>query len=233
MPAHPQNLARPAGLPCTSQPARQPKNFAANPAVNTKRKERIMPSVTEGTIIEAGNLTRPIILDTDKNGQPWARAQVVVNSHIRNQNNDWEETATSYQLAVFGDDALQLAATQKQSGNVKVLFSGELTNRAWEADGKHGISHDVRVKQIGVSLDKQHVTAVRPDGKPIGSGRENQAAQETGQESVRAADIAGQQQGLGPAGMGQPGPTSSIPAEAGAQAAQTVAAQTNLMAMNM
>jgi len=179
-------------------------NHTANQAVDNPERKHEMPARQEGVITEVGNLTRPVEIQTDKNGNPWARAQVAVNDHTRDQQGNWNDETTFYQLAVFGDDATQLASTQAQSGNVKVLFSGELTNRQWEADGKRGVSHDVKVRQIGVSLSGQHVSATRPDGRPIGSARETQAA-----------EIAGQQNGLGtPQAMAQTPADPAVVAQA-------------------
>lgn len=110
-------------------------------------------------IVRSGNLAAAPELHTAENGTTYTHADVIVNDRERQEDGSWHDTGTiRYSLTVFRSQAERLvqAAT---NGNLRVLFAGTYRVREYNRkDGSTGISHDVRVDEIGASFTGQSVT---------------------------------------------------------------------------
>ncbi len=97
----------------------------------------------------------------------WARGPGVLSSAWRAPATGLDESgprraagpgAIVYSLTVFGSVAEQLVETAQASGNVRVLFAGSYRVRGYDRHvGGTGISHNVMVDEIDVSLTGQRV----------------------------------------------------------------------------
>lgn len=129
-------------------------------------------------IVRAGNLATTPELRTADNGGAYCYADVIVNDRERLDDGSYRDLATTrYSLTVFRSAAEQLVATAETSGNVRVLFAGRYRVREYDRrDGGKGISHDVVVDEIGVSLTGQRVAVDRTrrgggEGTPAEGGQ--------------------------------------------------------------
>lgn len=102
---------------------------------------------------------------------------MIVNDRERIDDGSYRDLGTvRYSLTVFRSAAEQLVATAQASGNVRVLFAGRYRVREYDRrDGGKGISHDVMVDEIGVSLTGQRVAVDRTrsggEGTPAEGGQ--------------------------------------------------------------
>lgn len=113
-------------------------------------------------IVRAGNLAATPELRTSDNGV-YCYADVIVNDRERTEDGSYRDLGTiRYSLTVFRSAAERLVETAQTSGNVRVLFTGRYRVREFDRrDGGTGISHDVVVDEIGVSLTGQRVAVDR------------------------------------------------------------------------
>jgi len=118
-------------------------------------------------IVRSGNLTEAPELSTSESGTKYVRASVIVNDRERQEDGSYKDSGTiRYNLTIFRSAAEQLVETAKRSGNVRVLFAGDYKVREYtRKDKTTGISHDVVVDEIGVSLTGQSVV-VEKAGAP-------------------------------------------------------------------
>lgn len=114
-------------------------------------------------IIRVGNLAAIPELRTAGSGGVYCYADVIVNDRERAEDGSYRDLGTvRYSLTVFRSAAEQLVETAQTSGNVGVLFAGRYRVREFDRrDGRKGISHDVVVDEIGVSLTGQRVAVDR------------------------------------------------------------------------
>ena len=114
-------------------------------------------------IIRVGNLAATPELRTAGSGGVYCYADVIVNDRERAEDGSYRDLGTvRYSLTVFRSAAEQLVETAQTSGNVGVLFAGRYRVREFDRrDGRKGISHDVVVDEIGVSLTGQRVAVDR------------------------------------------------------------------------
>ncbi|MDN5803015.1 MAG: single-stranded DNA-binding protein [Microlunatus sp.] len=129
-------------------------------------------------IVRAGNLAATPELRTADSGGVYCYADVIVNDRERLDDGSYRDLATTrYSLTVFRSAAEQLVATAETSGNVRVMFAGRYRVREYNRrDGGTGISHDVVVDEIGVSLTGQRVAVDRTrrsggEGTPAEGGQ--------------------------------------------------------------
>lgn len=110
-------------------------------------------------IVRAGNLASIPELRTAESGRTYCYADVIVNDRERTEDGSYRDLGTiRYSLTVFGSAAEHLVDTAQTSGNVRVVFSGSYRVREFDRrDGGTGLSHDVMVDEIGVSLTGQRV----------------------------------------------------------------------------
>ena len=120
-------------------------------------------------IIRKGNLAATPELKQGPHVYTHARVLVTDTERDR-ETGEFRDTATTgYDVTVFGADAESLVRTAEESGNVRVLFSGDYSVKTFERqDGSTGISHRVTVDDIAVSLSGQHVTVQRSHGPSQG-----------------------------------------------------------------
>ena len=111
-----------------------------------------------------GNLAATPTLREGDNG-PYTYARVLVSDRIRQEDNSYTDGPTvAYDVAVSGNQAVNLVEVAEQSGNVRVTFSGRY--RVTEYKGEQGtrLQHEVRADEVAVSLRGQSVRVV---GKPV------------------------------------------------------------------
>ncbi len=116
-------------------------------------------------IVRTGNLASTPEMRTSENGRP-----TYLPRHRHRQRpragprtgSYRDQGAIVYSLTVFGSAAEQLVETAQASGNVRVLFAGSYRVREHDRHaGGTGISHNVMVDEIGVSLPGQRVVVDR------------------------------------------------------------------------
>ena len=98
-------------------------------------------------------------------GGTYTYARVLVSDRIRQEDNSYTDGPTvAYDVAVSGNQAVNLVEVAEQSGNVRVTFSGRY--RVTEYKGEQGtrLQHEVRADEVAVSLRGQSVRVV---GKPV------------------------------------------------------------------
>ena len=115
-------------------------------------------------ITRTGNLAAtPVLRENDK-GKPYTYARVLVSDRIRQDDDTYTDGPTvAYDVAVSGNQAVNLVEVAEESGNVRVTFSGRY--RVTEYKGEQGtrLQHEVRADEVAVSLRGQSVRVV---GKP-------------------------------------------------------------------
>ena len=114
-------------------------------------------------ITRTGNLAATPTLREGDNG-PYTYARVLVSDRIRQEDNTYTDGPTvAYDVAVSGNQAVNLVEVAEESGNVRVTFSGRY--RVTEYKGEQGtrLQHEVRADEVAVSLRGQSVRVV---GKP-------------------------------------------------------------------
>lgn len=118
-------------------------------------------------IVRSGNLVRPPVLQESERGY-YCFATVVVND-VKHTEIGWQTTATtSYDLAVNGKTAQELVAIAEDCGNIRIVFAGRYSIVEFKRkDGSTGISHKVKVDEIGVSLIGQEVAVKLAGKKPV------------------------------------------------------------------
>lgn len=129
-------------------------------------------------IVRVGNLAATPELRTADSGAVFCYADVIVNDRERLDDGSYRDLGTvRYSLTVFRSAAEQLVATAETSGNVRVMFAGRYRVSQYDRrDGGKGISHDVVVDEIGVSLTGQRVAVGRTrrnggEGTPAEGGQ--------------------------------------------------------------
>ena len=126
-------------------------------------------------IVRAGNVASTPELRTADSGRTYCYADVIVNDRERLEDGSYRDLGTvRYSLTVFRSAAEQLVETAQTSGNVRVLFAGSYRVREYDRrDGGKGISHDVVVDEIGVSLTGQRVAVDKNRRSSGGEAAEN------------------------------------------------------------
>lgn len=121
-------------------------------------------------ITRTGNLTDTPTLREGQNG-PYTYARVAVNDRIRQDDGSYVDgPATYYDVAVNGNQAVNLVEAAERSGNIRVTFSGRY--RVTEYQGEQGtrVQHEVRADEVGVSLRGQSVAVERSARGDEGEG---------------------------------------------------------------
>lgn len=113
-------------------------------------------------ISRVGNLAAaPELRESDTGVFCYAR--IIVNDRERDDQGDWGDgPATTYNVAVSGDQARNLCETAQESGNIALAFGGRYRVRERNRDGKTYLQHEVRADYIGVSLRHQIATVRKP-----------------------------------------------------------------------
>ena len=120
------------------------------------------PPRASGSVSDTSAPRRGRIAIARSGGDAYAR--VLVSDRIRQEDNSYTDGPTvAYDVAVSGNQAVNLVEVAEQSGNVRVTFSGRY--RVTEYKGEQGtrLQHEVRADEVAVSLRGQSVRVV---GKP-------------------------------------------------------------------
>lgn len=114
-------------------------------------------------ITRTGNLAATPVLRENDNGKPYTYARVLVTDRIRKGDGSYEDGATiGYDVAVQGNQAVNLVEAAERSGNIRITFSGEYRATVYRPEnGEERIQHEVRADEVGVSLRLQSVTVER------------------------------------------------------------------------
>jgi single-strand DNA-binding protein len=124
-------------------------------------------------ITRTGNLADTPTLREGENG-PYTYARVLVSDRLRQEDGSYTDGPTiGYDVAVSGNQAVNLVEAAERSGNIRVTFSGRY--RVTEYKGEQGtrVQHEVRADEVGVSLRGQSVSVERAaradesDGTPF------------------------------------------------------------------
>ena len=124
-------------------------------------------------ITRTGNLAETPTLREGDNG-PYTYARVLVSDRLRQEDGSYTDGPTiGYDVAVSGNQAVNLIEAAERSGNIRVTFSGRY--RVTEYKGEQGtrLQHEVRADEVGVSLRGQSITVERaaradePDSTPF------------------------------------------------------------------
>lgn len=114
-------------------------------------------------ITRTGNLTgTPELRENDK-GVKYTYARVAVSDRIKDGEGYTDGPAIFYDVAVSGNQAVQLVEAAEASGNIRIMFAGDYRVTAYTpADGgEPRIQHEVRADDVAVSLRGQSVTVAR------------------------------------------------------------------------
>lgn len=112
-------------------------------------------------ITRTGNLAESPTLREGENG-PYTYARVLVSDRLRQEDGSYTDGPTiGYDVAVSGNQAVNLVEAAQHSGNIRVTFSGRY--RVTEYKGEQGtrVQHEVRADEVGVSLRGQSVSVDR------------------------------------------------------------------------
>src|SRR5690625_4313437 len=100
-------------------------------------------------ISRTGNLAETPLLREGERG-PYTYARVTVSDRIRGADGHYSEgPAIAYDVAVSGNQAVNLVEAAEQAGNICVTFAGRY--RVTEYHGEQGrvLQHEVRADEIG------------------------------------------------------------------------------------
>lgn len=114
-------------------------------------------------ITRTGNLAATPTLREGGNGA-YTYARVLVSDSIRQEDGSYADGPTvAYDVAVSGNQAQNLVEAAKESGNIRVTFSGRYCVTEHKGDQGRRLQHEVRADEIAVSLRGQSVRVI---GKP-------------------------------------------------------------------
>ena len=114
-------------------------------------------------ITRTGNLAATPTLREGDNG-PYTYARVLVSDRIRQEDGSYTDGPTvAYDVAVSGNQAVNLIEAAERSGNIRVTFSGRYRVTEYKGDQGSRLQHEVRADEVAVSLRGQSVRVV---GKP-------------------------------------------------------------------
>lgn len=119
-------------------------------------------------IIRSGNLAEAPMLRHSENGTAYTYATVLVNDRERQDDGNFKTISTvRYSLTMYRSEAENLVKAAEASGNVRLVFAGSYRVKEFRTkDGGLGISHDVQVDELGVSLQGQAVTVTPRANQP-------------------------------------------------------------------
>ncbi len=112
-------------------------------------------------ITRTGNLAETPTLREGENG-PYTYARVLVSDRVQDAQGEWTDgPVVGYDVAVSGNQAVNLVEAASTSGNIRITFSG--TYKVTQFTGPSGtrLDHNVRADEIGVSLRGQRVIVDR------------------------------------------------------------------------
>ena len=109
-------------------------------------------------ITRTGNLAAtPTLRDGDRG--PYTYARVLVSDRIRQEDDSYTDGPTvAYDVAVSGNQAVNLVAAAEEGGNIRVMFSGRYRVTEFKGDQGTRVQHEVRADDVAVSLRGQSVT---------------------------------------------------------------------------
>ena len=117
------------------------------------------------TITRTGNLAETPTLREGDNG-PYTYARVLVTDRIKQKDDSYIDGPTiGYDVAVSGNQAVNLVAAAEASGNIRITFSGRYRVEEFEGENGTRIIHRVNADDVAVSLRGQSVTITKPSGK--------------------------------------------------------------------
>lgn len=109
-------------------------------------------------ITRTGNLAEtPTLREGERGAYTYAR--VIVSDRIRQNDGSYVDgPAVAYEVAVSGNQAVNLVESAERSGNIRITFSGRY--RVTEFKGEQGtrVQHEVNADDVSVSLRGQSVT---------------------------------------------------------------------------
>ncbi|AQP52723.1 single-stranded DNA-binding protein [Tessaracoccus flavescens] len=112
-------------------------------------------------ITRTGNLAATPELRTGDNG-PYTYARVLVTDRIRQDDGEYHDGPTvAYDVAVAGNQAVNLVDAATRSGNIRVTFTGRYRVTEHTSDQGTRVQHEVRADDVAVSLRGQSVTVER------------------------------------------------------------------------
>lgn len=112
-------------------------------------------------ITRTGNLAETPKLREGEHG-PYTYARILVSDRNRQDDGSYSDGPTiAYDVAVSGNQAVNLVEAAERSGNIRITFSGRYRVTSYQSGDQTRIQHEVRADEIGVSLRGQVVTVAR------------------------------------------------------------------------
>jgi len=109
-------------------------------------------------ITRTGNLAATPTLREGNSG-PYTYARVLVSDRIRQDDDSYTDgPAVAYDVAVSGNQAVNLVAAAEEGGNIRVMFSGRYRVTEFKGDQGTRVQHEVRADDVAVSLRNQSVS---------------------------------------------------------------------------
>ena len=117
------------------------------------------------TIIRTGYLAEtPTLRDGDKG--PYTFARILVSDRIRQSDGSYVDgPVIGYDVAVTGNQAVNLVAAAEASGNIRITFSGRYRVEEYESGSGTRLVHRVQADEVAVSLRLQTVRVEKASGK--------------------------------------------------------------------
>lgn len=107
-------------------------------------------------ITRVGNLAETPTLREGEKG-PYCFADVIVNDSIKKGDGYVDGPAIRYEVAVNGNEAVNLVEAAEASGNIRIFFSGDYYVTEYVGEKGSYLQHKVRADHVGVSLRGQKV----------------------------------------------------------------------------
>jgi single-strand DNA-binding protein len=110
--------------------------------------------MNEITVTVVGNLASDVRLHELRSRTPMASFRLASCARVFDRaRNEWGDGPTSY-FSVFCWNALAENVTSSLSKGQPVVVTGRLTTRAWEQEGRHGTSLEIKAFAVGHDLSR-------------------------------------------------------------------------------
>ncbi len=139
----------------------------------------------DNTVTLVGNITRDPELRFTNAGRALATFGLAVNRRWQNRaSGEWEESTSFFNVTCWGDMGENVA--QSVTKGARIIVTGRLEQRSYEANGEKRSVVDVIADEIGPSLRWATATVNRTDRRAPDEGGEGSAASAGASAGARA-----------------------------------------------
>lgn len=143
----------------------------------------------------AGNVTRAPELRFTSSGQATATFGVAVNKKWKDNNDEWQERVSFFNVVCWRELAENCAASLEKGA--RVVVTGTFEQRSWEKDGVTKTVFEVTAEEVGASLKwaeaaiSKNVRSDQTESGQRNQGRTTTPAPEPGYEPWPEDDVTG------------------------------------------